>query len=86
MDKGKALTLLTEIHNEKMMELEKEKEFFRRNLVKVKASENILVKQNKRYREALEDIAELSSRSSMNEFVYGQLARQALEGDPNESS
>jgi hypothetical protein len=32
-----------------------------------------------RYEEALKDIMELSMRGSMNEFAYGQLAKQALE-------
>lgn len=44
---------------ELVKELEEEKEFFRDYLVKVKASENITKKKNKRYRETIEKAKEI---------------------------
>lgn len=74
----------------KVDELEKDKEFFRRNLVKAKADEVILRSENQRYKQALEFYADEDNYKpdaiSQWEPVVpviddnGKQARQALKG------
>lgn len=77
--------------------LEKEKDFFRSNLVKAKANEVVLRSDNKRYKQALEFYAD--EENHVDPFLYtredsipvhdeskvnedgGKIARQALTGD-----
>jgi len=64
---------------ERSQVLEDEKEFFRRNLVEIKAVENILEKENARLRETLHKIAADIPFDGRDYYVT--VAQQALKGE-----